>query len=216
MNNHASAFWAHHDAELRKLWAAGLSATKIAARLGAISRNSVIGRLHRIGLRRGTDGGARSPIDRFIHNSAAQKGSPRSLRAAGSAAPAGSSPRPAPSVSAIDNGRGKHGSRKRRAEEPGEATDLPADYSASAVSIWEIDGDKCHYPLNATEPIDAFRMCGAARTHGSYCARHHRICSVPVKKSESDEENAIRRALYRKRFATKFSPGSINLSEELT
>ena len=35
---------------LRELWAQGLSASQIAARLGGVSRNAVIGKAHRLGL----------------------------------------------------------------------------------------------------------------------------------------------------------------------
>jgi GcrA cell cycle regulator len=35
---------------LKKLWAEGLSASQIAARLGEVSRNAVIGKVHRLGL----------------------------------------------------------------------------------------------------------------------------------------------------------------------
>jgi GcrA cell cycle regulator len=34
---------------LKKRWADGLSATQIAAELGGVSRNAVIGKIHRIG-----------------------------------------------------------------------------------------------------------------------------------------------------------------------
>ncbi|MEM0907525.1 MAG: GcrA family cell cycle regulator, partial [Pseudomonadota bacterium] len=36
--------------ELRKLWADGLSASQIADSLGGVSRNAVIGKIHRLGL----------------------------------------------------------------------------------------------------------------------------------------------------------------------
>ena len=35
---------------LKKLWADGLSASQIAAKLGGVSRNAVIGKVHRLGL----------------------------------------------------------------------------------------------------------------------------------------------------------------------
>lgn len=35
---------------LKKLWSEGLSASQIAARLGAVTRNAVIGKVHRLGL----------------------------------------------------------------------------------------------------------------------------------------------------------------------
>ena len=34
---------------LKKLWAEGLSASQIAARLGGVTRNAVIGKVHRLG-----------------------------------------------------------------------------------------------------------------------------------------------------------------------
>lgn len=36
--------------ELKRLWAEGLSASQIAARLGGITRNAVVGKVHRLGL----------------------------------------------------------------------------------------------------------------------------------------------------------------------
>src|SRR4051794_37993232 len=42
---------------LKKLWAEGLSASQIAAELGGITRNAVIGKVHRLGL----SGRAKSP-----------------------------------------------------------------------------------------------------------------------------------------------------------
>ena len=36
--------------KLKKLWAEGLSASQIAAQLGGVSRNAVIGKVHRLGL----------------------------------------------------------------------------------------------------------------------------------------------------------------------
>ena len=35
---------------LKKLWADGLSASQIAGRLGGVTRNAVIGKVHRLGL----------------------------------------------------------------------------------------------------------------------------------------------------------------------
>lgn len=50
--------WTDERVELlKKLWADGLSASQIAAELGAITRNAVIGKVHRLGL----SGRAKSP-----------------------------------------------------------------------------------------------------------------------------------------------------------
>ena len=43
--------------QLKKLWESGLSASQIAAELGNVTRNAVIGKVHRLGL----SGRAKSP-----------------------------------------------------------------------------------------------------------------------------------------------------------
>ena len=43
--------WTDERVELlKKLWAEGLSASQIAGRLGSVTRNAVIGKVHRLGL----------------------------------------------------------------------------------------------------------------------------------------------------------------------
>ena len=50
--------WTDERVELlKKLWADGLSASQIAAELGCVTRNAVIGKVHRLGL----SGRAKSP-----------------------------------------------------------------------------------------------------------------------------------------------------------
>ncbi len=56
--------------QLKKLWEAGLSASQIAAELGNITRNAVIGKVHRLGL----SGRAKSPSSAAP---AAAQGAPR-------------------------------------------------------------------------------------------------------------------------------------------
>src|SRR5262247_872403 len=52
------ASWTDERVELlKKLWSDGLSASQIAAELGGITRNAVIGKVHRLGL----SGRAKSP-----------------------------------------------------------------------------------------------------------------------------------------------------------
>jgi GcrA cell cycle regulator len=49
---------------VKKLWAEGLSASSIAARIGGVSRNAVIGKVHRLGLE-GRATAVRSPVRRI-------------------------------------------------------------------------------------------------------------------------------------------------------
>ena len=49
--------WTDERVELlKKLWTEGLSASQIAGRLGGVTRNAVIGKVHRLGLMFGTRG----------------------------------------------------------------------------------------------------------------------------------------------------------------
>ena len=57
--------WTGERAELlKKLWGDGLSASQIAAELGGITRNSVIGKAHRMGLETRAKQGPRMPDNR--------------------------------------------------------------------------------------------------------------------------------------------------------
>ena len=61
--------WPHNRVEqLKKLWEAGLSASQIAAELGNVSRNAVIGKVHRLGLSgRGKSLSSAAPRRRKAH-----------------------------------------------------------------------------------------------------------------------------------------------------
>ena len=61
---------------LKKLWTDGLSASQIAAELGGITRNAVIGKVHRLGL----SGRAKSPV---LGGAAAAQGAPAPAHDAG-------------------------------------------------------------------------------------------------------------------------------------
>lgn len=86
---------------LRKLWESGLTASQIADELGGVSRNAVIGKAHRLGLKSrpspvkaAEDGGAKSRAPRpSIAERAAQPAAPRPPRVRDTAPPA--QPRPA-------------------------------------------------------------------------------------------------------------------------
>src|SRR6516164_9885922 len=53
---------------LKKLWSDGLSASQIAGRLGGVTRNAVIGKVHRLGLSgRATSSRSSSPRPRRAH-----------------------------------------------------------------------------------------------------------------------------------------------------
>jgi GcrA cell cycle regulator len=67
--------------QLKKLWEGGLSASQIAAELGNVTRNAVIGKVHRLGL----SGRAKSPSSAAPRQ---RKGRPAHLRQRGADEPA--------------------------------------------------------------------------------------------------------------------------------
>ena len=63
---------------LKKLWSEGLSASQIASRLGTVTRNAVIGKVHRLGLSgRATTSRMKSPRPRPRQNVAKRVAKPR-------------------------------------------------------------------------------------------------------------------------------------------
>jgi len=76
---HALMNWTDERVEtLRKLWAEGLSASQIAAQLGGVSRNAVIGKVHRLKLSsRGRSAAAPARQKKTVHASTGVKTAPR-------------------------------------------------------------------------------------------------------------------------------------------
>ncbi len=63
---------------LKKLWSEGLSASQIASRLGTVTRNAVIGKVHRLGLSgRATTSRMKSPRPRPRQNAVKRVAKPR-------------------------------------------------------------------------------------------------------------------------------------------
>ncbi len=65
---------------LRKLWAEGLSASQIAAHLGGVSRNAVIGKVHRLKLSGRGRSTSASPRPKKASHATAGKSAPRPSR----------------------------------------------------------------------------------------------------------------------------------------
>ena len=76
--------WTDERVELlKKLWSDGLSASQIAAELGGITRNAVIGKVHRLGLSgRAKSASAAAPRQRKARSSLAHAAHVRAARSA--------------------------------------------------------------------------------------------------------------------------------------
>lgn len=175
--------WTDERVELlKKLWNDGLSASQIAAELGNVTRNAVIGKVHRLGLsgRAKTPGSAaprpRKPAARPpSHPMAGQGGSTGMTRGNTALAPQ-FSPEIEPEPQAE--------------RQPAPAEEVVVPFS-ERVTIMELREYMCRWPMgDPTSP--EFRFCGGRSATGlPYCAYHARIAYQPAADRRRDRK-AIR------------------------
>jgi len=144
---------------LKKLWADGLSASQIAAELGGITRNAVIGKVHRLGL----SARAKSP------SSAAPR--PRKPRAAAHVLRV-------PRSSLRGNTAFAHAFDLELEPEP-ELVDnvIPLGQRRSLLELTE---DTCRWPIGDPGSSEFYFCGGPAMTSLPYCAYHSRIAYQPA------------------------------------
>lgn len=138
---------------LRKLWTEGLSASQIAKQLGGVTRNAVIGKVHRLGLagRATPSRPAKRPVRAARPRPLAGPSAPRLRTPTASVLPVVSAPQLEPLVLA----------------------------SGRTASVLTLNDRMCKFPIG--DPTDAdFAFCG--REHGSagpYCGDHARLAYQP-------------------------------------
>jgi GcrA cell cycle regulator len=144
--------WTEERTELLKgLWAEGLSASQIAGRLGAVTRNAVIGKVHRIGLARragpqwrmSSHGLPRGPRQTFPHRRPPLSAAPKPARVA--------RPMPSGGVSAV----------------------VAAPEPSVRVALLDLSDDACRWPYGDPKR-DFGGFCGR-EADGSYCDDHARL-----------------------------------------
>jgi GcrA cell cycle regulator len=163
---------------LRQLWLDGKSASQISAQLGhGVTRNAVIGKVHRLGLA----GRAKAPSSAAAPRAASAPRMP---------------PRPA-SSSARTAVRGA--TALALAAEPTLDTrpvyqedDVVVPMSLR-VTIIDLKEAMCRWPLG--DPTSSeFRYCGSPAASGPYCTHHGKLAYQPVQDRRRERE---RRALLR-------------------
>ncbi len=140
-------------ARLSRLWLEGRTASQIANELGeGVSRNAVIGKVHRLGL------GGRTVKSAGDASSLAEGGAHAGSKAPTQHVPAPPAPQPAPIAQAL-------------------GAILPL---ADRVTILDLRESMCRWPLG--DPTSAeFRFCGCRAIQGSpYCTAHTRVAFQPV------------------------------------
>lgn len=164
--------WTDERVELlKKLWSDGLSASQIAAELGGVTRNAVIGKVHRLGLS-GRAKAVAAPAPR-----------PRKPRPAA----------PAPSRPMV------HGNTALAAVvrpvieiEPEELPDPVANVipMADRCSILDLTEFTCRWPVGDPGKHDFFYCGSRTKTGLPYCAYHSRIAYQPVQDRRRDRRVA--------------------------
>lgn len=166
---------------LRTLWQDGLSASTIATQLGGVSRNAVIGKIHRLRIggelaRKAGNQGRRSIVR--IEPSA-----PRRIAAAvGPGAEVYATPFPF-----ADSGDVSGLSSRR-------LRDRYADMTASTTACLTLGRHSCKWPIgNPGE--EGFSFCGGAQARGAFCVEHAPLAYVPqaAKHSEANLYRSLRR-----------------------
>ena len=154
---------------LKKLWLDGLSASQIAKQLGGVTRNAVIGKVHRLGL---SGRATPSQPQRTVFKA------PRAPRPAQAAAPV---PPRRPAEPAL------------AAPAP-----LAVPEAPGAATVLTLGAHMCKWPIGDPS-ADSFTFCGRrSDREGPYCAEHARVAYQPQQKktgrgSASDLARSLRR-----------------------
>ena len=173
--------WTEERIELlKKRWAEGLSASQIAAELGGVTRNAVIGKVHRLGLS-GRAKTAPSPTSRMRSKPASQPRRPAA------------SPSPQPSFVT----RGNLALAVAPAARPTAAPRVvPIEVVETSlvcerVTIMELRENMCRWPLGDPSQPE-FRFCGGRSTPGAaYCAHHSQIAYQPANDRRRDRRVSV-------------------------
>jgi GcrA cell cycle regulator len=155
---------------LKRLWQEGLSASQIAAELGGVTRNAVIGKVHRLGLsgRATPSKPARTVFKapRPARPASAAPSAPRRI-----AEPVSLQPHPAP-VRYID-------------EAPGMAT------------VLTLGAHMCKWPIGDPS-LETFTFCGRRTGHeGPYCMEHSQVAYQPAQAKKKGGAADLARSLRR-------------------
>lgn len=192
--------------QLRKLWSEGLSASQIATEIGGVTRNAVIGKVHRLGLSGRTKTPATATTARSVRKAPAS--APQAAAAAAPvarpaepqilstsvSAPA-STPAPRPLATAFNNASLADVALEDDLDDgavqiiPSSREDVVVPLS-ERVTIMDLREYMCRWPIgDPTSP--SFRFCGARSTTGMpYCAHHASIAYQPIIDRRRDRKRA--------------------------
>jgi len=167
--------------QLKQHWTEGKSASQIAALLGhGLTRNAVIGKVHRLGLA----GRAKSP----------GRASPRPRPAAQPSAHRAAAPRMASAPRITRGATALAIAPDALADAEPEAFESVVVPLSLRVTIVELKEAMCRWPLG--DPATAeFRYCGSPAASGPYCAYHGSLAYQPAQERRRERDRVRRAAL---------------------
>lgn len=192
----ATLTWTEERVErLKQLWQEGRSASHIAAELGGVSRNAVIGKVHRLGLSGRGKPQPQAPTASKARARGEQRGEgQRGEGQQGASAPSAPADSPAAPQPIIAGANALAVAPERIAE----AAPAPAPVRRPAaevvvpisdrVTIMDLRENMCRWPIG--DPSSAeFRFCGARALTGlPYCDCHAQIAYQPSSERRRDRK----------------------------
>ncbi len=164
--------WTEERVELlKKLWSEGLSASQVAKQLGGVTRNAVIGKVHRLGL-----------SGRATPSRPARTSRPAAPRTLVRARPEPATPRE--QKEELQSRSEDNLPKENRASNVSELPDLPLSERATVLTLTE---RTCKWPIG--EPGKAgFHFCGRGAEDGMpYCPEHARKAYQPAQSRRNRE-----------------------------
>ncbi len=163
--------------QLKRLWADGLSASQIAKQMGGVTRNAVIGKVHRLGLSgRATPARPRTPGSKIARPRPSAPSAPRYANKAQA--------RPATNKKPTTNP-----SQLPRLKEP-ETThvEIPKDGPRTVLAL---SARMCKWPIGDPTSKE-FRFCGRKTDScGPYCEAHAKVAYQPSARKRNRREDEL-------------------------
>ncbi|MEM6499731.1 MAG: GcrA family cell cycle regulator [Pseudomonadota bacterium] len=159
---------------LKKLWGEGLSASQIAGRLGGVTRNAVIGKVHRLGLSgRATTPRTRPPRNRNRIAAPKRQAKPRFAQTGN------------PALRSLYQGEGE------TYVSPVEEIVIPLEERKSLQDLTE---NCCRWPIGDPQHAD-FHFCNKSKVPGlPYCEYHAKRAFQPPQARRRNRTSSTERA----------------------
>ncbi|MEL6476027.1 MAG: GcrA family cell cycle regulator [Pseudomonadota bacterium] len=167
--------------KLKELWAEGMSASQIAKSLGGVTRNAVIGKVHRLGL---SNRGAAAPGGAPEEQKGPDKPAQKAAKPVEAAEPMPEPAKPAPPQrippAIRDASQPRAPGLPTPEEEAARATLVEIEKMAKKLDLLELTERTCKWPIG--DPAEEnFFFCGLPCVPGKpYCEHHVAVAFQPM------------------------------------